>query len=85
MIIIVIVSQLFYDGYQTAAVRLSQELQVEPPCAPSDRLLHIMLAGIENEPDRKKRTKTYGIGDSTIGPGLGKLYFKRSFIRYVPI
>ncbi len=31
------VSQLFYDGYQTVAVQLTNLLQAEPACPPSDR------------------------------------------------
>ncbi len=31
------VSQLFYDGYQAVAVQLTNLLQTEPACPPSDR------------------------------------------------
>lgn len=47
-------------------------MQADPPCAPSDRLLHIMIAGLEHEPDRKERMPNPGIGSNNIGPGLGK-------------
>lgn len=30
-----------------------------------------MIAGLEHEPDRKERPPNHGIGDNTIGPGLG--------------
>ncbi|XP_044728718.1 cleavage stimulation factor subunit 1 [Chrysoperla carnea] len=65
-----IISQLFYDGHQNVAVGLSSLVQADPPCPPSDRLLHVMIAGLEHEPDRKERPPNHGIGDNTIGPGL---------------
>ncbi|GLV45750.1 Cleavage stimulation factor 50 kD subunit [Carabus blaptoides fortunei] len=65
-----IISQLFYDGHQSLAVNLSSVVQADPPCPPSDRLLHIMIAGIEHEPERKDRPVNHGIGSNLIGPGL---------------
>lgn len=47
-------------------------VQADPPCPPSDRLLHIMIAGIEHEPERKDRPVNHGIGSNLIGPGLGR-------------
>ena len=32
-----IISQLFYDGYQQVAVTLSNIVHADPPCPPSDR------------------------------------------------
>lgn len=52
------ISQLFYDGHQALAVQLSNMTQADPPCPPSDRLLHLMLIGIANEPDRAKKELT---------------------------
>lgn len=66
-------SQLFYDGHQNIGTQLSTAVGADPPCAPSDRLLHLMLAGLEHEPDRKERPANPGIGSNNIGPGLGKL------------
>nr|CAD7448412.1 unnamed protein product [Timema bartmani] len=37
------ISQLFYDGHQSLAVGLSAVAQADPPCPPSDRLLHVVL------------------------------------------
>lgn len=64
------ISQLFYDGHQAIATSLSAAVSADPPCAPSDRLLHIMMAGLENEPDRKERPLNPGIGNNNVGPGL---------------
>ncbi|XP_043472833.1 cleavage stimulation factor subunit 1 [Leptopilina heterotoma] len=69
-----IISQLFYDGHQTLAVQLSNTLQADPPCPPSDRLFHLMLTGMAHEPDRAKKEVgsncTFSSLDNTIGPGL---------------
>ncbi|XP_045471031.1 cleavage stimulation factor subunit 1 [Harmonia axyridis] len=65
-----IISQLFYDGHQALGTSLTSVVQAEPPCPPSDRLFHIVLAGLEHEPDRKDRPQNVGIGSNNIGPGL---------------
>ncbi|KAI4469044.1 cleavage stimulation factor subunit 1 [Holotrichia oblita] len=65
-----IISQLFYDGHQTIGTTLTGAIQADPPCAPSDRLLHIMIAGLEHEPERKDRPHNPGIGNNSVGPGL---------------
>lgn len=56
------------------AVNLSNIVQADPPCPPSDRLLHIMITGLEHEPDKKERPQNHGIGNNLMGPGLGKTY-----------
>lgn len=61
------VSQLFYDGHQNLAVSLSTAVQADPPCPPSDRLLHIVLAGLQHEPEiQKPQTRA----EALLGPGL---------------
>jgi cleavage stimulation factor subunit 1 len=50
------ISQLFYDGHQSLAVGLSAVAQADPPCPPSDRLLHVVMAGLQHEPDRPQKT-----------------------------
>ncbi|XP_008194232.3 cleavage stimulation factor subunit 1 [Tribolium castaneum] len=65
-----IISQLFYDGHQSIGTNLTAAVQADPPCAPSDRLFHIVMAGLEHEPDRKERPQNPGIGNNNIGPGL---------------
>ncbi|RNA37021.1 cleavage stimulation factor subunit 1 [Brachionus plicatilis] len=44
-----IVSQLFYDGYQHVAVGLSAAIQANPPCPPSNRLLNLIKNVLQNE------------------------------------
>ncbi|KAJ8915611.1 hypothetical protein NQ315_003395 [Exocentrus adspersus] len=65
-----IISQLFYDGHQSIGTTLQQAVQAEPNCPPSDRLFHLVLTGLEHEPDRKERGHHVGIGSNHIGPGL---------------
>lgn len=54
------------------STNLSNIVMAEPACSPSDRLLHVVTAGLEHEPDRKERPVNLGIGNNSIGPGLGK-------------
>nr|CAD7207408.1 unnamed protein product [Timema douglasi] len=67
------ISQLFYDGHQSLAVGLSAVAQADPPCPPSDRLLHVVLVGLQNEPDRQHKSTvvTTAGQEATLGPGLG--------------
>ncbi|CAH1988371.1 unnamed protein product [Acanthoscelides obtectus] len=66
-----IISQLFYDGHQSIGQSLQQAVQAEPNAAPSDRLFHLVLTGLEHEPSYKERPQPHiGIGNSQIGPGL---------------
>ena len=44
-----IISQLFYDGYQQMAVQMSNMLHPDPPCPPSDRLFNVVMLGLERE------------------------------------
>ena len=43
------ISQLFYDGYSQVAIQLTNILAVDPPCPPSERLLHVLNRGLERE------------------------------------
>ncbi|XP_072394272.1 cleavage stimulation factor subunit 1 [Diabrotica undecimpunctata] len=65
-----IISQLLYDGYQNVATSLQQAVQADPINAPSDRLYHLTITGLEHEPSIKDRPKTSAIGNNQIGPGL---------------
>ncbi|KAF4519152.1 hypothetical protein B566_EDAN008214 [Ephemera danica] len=66
-----IISQLFYDGHQNLAVSLSSLIQADPPCPPSDRLHHVVLAGLTHEPDiQRPLTKA----ELMLGPGLDLEY-----------
>ncbi|CAG9132945.1 unnamed protein product [Plutella xylostella] len=49
------ISQLFYDGFQPIAATLAAAVHADPPCPPSDRLLNLMMVGLQHEPDRKER------------------------------
>merc|ERR1719266_1300675 len=44
-----VISQLFYDGYQQVAVALSNIVHTDPPCPPSDRLMQVLTLGLERE------------------------------------
>ncbi|GAB0088919.1 cleavage stimulation factor subunit 1 [Sergentomyia squamirostris] len=52
-----IISQLFYDGYHNLAVELSTMVRADPPCPPSDRLLNVMVQGLQE--DAQKRENSY--------------------------
>ena len=43
------ISQLFYDGYQPAAVQLTNTIHPDPACPPSDRLFNVVMMGLEKE------------------------------------
>lgn len=43
------ISQLFYDGYQQMAIQLAGLLQPDPPCPPADRLFNVVMLGLERE------------------------------------
>jgi hypothetical protein len=48
-----IISQLFYDGYTPVAIQLTNLLTVDPPCPPSERLLHVLTKALDREADEK--------------------------------
>ena len=79
------ISQLFYDGYQPAAVQLTNIIHPDPACPPSDRLFNVVMMGLEKEAEinaeKRKLNKeksiithssnTRQIEDITdLGPGL---------------
>lgn len=45
----VLLSQLFYDGHHNLAVDLSTVIRADPPCPPSDKLLHLTIDGLRAE------------------------------------
>ncbi len=56
------VSQLFYDGYAQAAVQLTNLLQLEPACPPSEKLLNVVAAGLERlEATSTEHTRPIGL------------------------
>ena len=50
-----IISQLFYDGYQQVAVTLTNIVHADPPCPPSDRLMNIVALGMDKETEGTHR------------------------------
>jgi len=67
-----IISQLFYDGYQQVAVTLSNMVHTDPPCPPSDRLMQVATLGLEREQDGSHRTLSRT--EQLLGPGLDLEY-----------
>merc|ERR1719430_2812039 len=67
-----IISQLFYDGYQQVAVTLSNIVHTDHPCPPSDRLMHVVTLGLEKEVEggHRQQNKT----EQMLGPGLDLEY-----------
>ncbi|RWS19963.1 Cleavage stimulation factor subunit 1-like protein, partial [Leptotrombidium deliense] len=53
------ISQLFYDGYQTLAVNLSSLVKCSSGCPPSDRLLHLVNVGLKSEKETKETETTF--------------------------
>ncbi|XP_055716534.1 cleavage stimulation factor subunit 1 [Phlebotomus papatasi] len=51
-----IISQLFYDGYHNLAVELSTMVRADPPCPPSDRLLNVMIQGMQEEATKRENS-----------------------------
>lgn len=68
-------SQLFYDGHSTIASSLATLVNADPPCSPSDRLMHVVAKGLQHETDRQKESEQLltlnPIQQMLIGPGLG--------------
>ncbi|OXA52098.1 cleavage stimulation factor subunit 1 [Folsomia candida] len=68
-----IISQLFYDGFQQVAASLIGLTHPDSPCPPSDRLMHLVTLGLEQE-QKQQGAKIMGLGVSSkfdnIGSGL---------------
>lgn len=62
-----IISQLYYDGYQPIAATLAAAVHADPPCPPSDRLLNVMMVGLQHEPDRKDRLAASNAAEHLLG------------------
>merc|ERR1711935_494118 len=67
-----IISQLFYDGYSQAAIQLTNILAVDPPAPPSERLLHVVVRGLDQEAEEKAQEdrlmKKNAYADLAVGP-----------------
>lgn len=73
------VSQLLYDGFSAIALNLSNAINADPPCPPSDRLLNVVITGLKHEPDRQNKDMYPIIGlnpiqEILVGPGLDLEY-----------
>lgn len=70
-------SQLFYDGHSTIASSLAAQVNADPPCSPSDRLMSVVTKGLQHETDRQKESELAlnlnPIQQMLIGPGIGML------------
>jgi len=70
-------SQLFYDGHSTIASSLAAQVNADPPCSPSDRLMSVVTKGLQHETDRQKESEQAlnlnPIQQMLIGPGIGML------------
>ncbi|CAF4939625.1 unnamed protein product [Pieris macdunnoughi] len=62
-----IISQLYYDGFQPIAATLAAAVHADPPCPPSDRLLNLMMVGLQHEPDRKDRLAAANVAEHLMG------------------
>jgi len=67
-----VISQLFYDGYQQVAVTLSNIIHTDPPCPPSDRLMHVVTLGLDREAEARHRPQNRQ--EQILGPGLDLEY-----------
>ncbi|KAL4154281.1 hypothetical protein QTP88_002105 [Uroleucon formosanum] len=69
-----IISQLFYDGHSTIASGLAAQVNVDPPCSPSDQLKSVVTKGLQHETDRQKESEQAlnlnPIQQMLIGPGI---------------
>lgn len=57
-------------------MQLSSLVQADPPCPPSDRLLHVTMIGLQHEPERHKKDPIPGLNpiqEILVGPGLGMI------------
>ncbi|XP_013388489.1 cleavage stimulation factor subunit 1 [Lingula anatina] len=63
-----VISQLFYDGYQSLAVNLSNLVKATPACPPSDKLMHVVKLGLQAEEENSEQDKLKG---DVTAPGSG--------------
>lgn len=52
-------SQLFYDGHHNIAVELGTIVRADPPCPPSDKLLHAVVQGLAIQDQSKENMNIY--------------------------
>uniref|UniRef100_A0A915KUV1 Cleavage stimulation factor 50 kDa subunit n=1 Tax=Romanomermis culicivorax TaxID=13658 RepID=A0A915KUV1_ROMCU len=64
------ISQLYYDGYQQVATSLSQVVNAYPPCPPSDKLFRVTSAFKQQEEESKEKETIYGLDNPSNGLDL---------------
>lgn len=66
-----IVSQLFYDGYQNLAIQLANTIKVHLACPPSDRLLKVFCMGTRVEEENTDTDNALNAGETFLsGRGI---------------
>lgn len=56
---LLVFSQLFYDGYHSVAVSLSNLVKSQTACPPADRLNHLVSLGLKLEGDQKEQGEEF--------------------------
>jgi len=78
-------SQLFYDGHSTIATSLSAQINADPPCCSSARLLSLVTIGLQYETDRQtvseQEFNSNPIQQMLIGPGI--CMFHGLYVTYI--
>ena len=54
------ISQMFYDGYQAVAVQMTNIIHPDPACPPSDRLFNVVMMGLEREAEINSEKRKLG-------------------------
>jgi len=65
-----IISQLFYDGFQQVAAQMINLTHPDSPCPPSDRLVHLISLGLEQEHKTQGAKLTSASKLEHLGSGL---------------
>lgn len=75
ILILILFSQLIYDGHSTIAATLAAQVKAVPPCCPSSRLLNLVTIGLQHETDGQKESEEASnlnpIKEMLIGQGIG--------------
>lgn len=50
---------MFYDGHHNIAVELGTIVRADPPCPPSDKLLHAVVQGLAIQDQSKENKNIY--------------------------
>lgn len=61
--VVIAFSQLFYDGHHNIAVELGTLVRADPPCPPSDKLLHAVVQGLAIQDQSKENMNIFSAGN----------------------